>query len=93
LGTPLSARRAAWLLLSRPEDLADKERTALDQLAELCQDVRVGHSLAQAFAQMFRERRVNELDPWLEQAATSGVSEYSDLPKGSNATMRLSARR
>jgi transposase len=82
LGTPLSARRAAWLLLSRPENLADKERTAIEQLGELCQDVRVTHLLAQEFAQMIRKRRVNELDPWLEQAANSGVSELQRFAEG-----------
>ncbi len=82
LGTPLSARRASWLLLSRPEDLADMERRALAELGEVCQDVRVSHALAQAFAQTFRERRVNDLDPWLEQAAASGVSELKRFAEG-----------
>lgn len=31
---------------------------------------------------MLRERRVNELDPWLEQAATSGVSELQRFGEG-----------
>ncbi len=82
LGTPLSARRAAWLLLSRPGDLADAERTALEQLSAICTDVRVAHSLAQEFAQMFRERRVSELDPWLERTVTSGVIELKRFAQG-----------
>ncbi len=81
-GTPLSSRRAAWLLLSRPENLTDAEQTALAELGEICQDVRVSHALAQAFAQMIRERRVNALDPWLEQAAASGVSELQRFAEG-----------
>ena len=82
LGTPLSARRASWLLLSRPKDLTETEQNALAALEEICQDVRVSHSLAQAFAQMFRERRVNDLDPWLEQATASGVSELKRFAEG-----------
>jgi transposase len=82
LGTPLSARRAAWLLLSRPEDLAGPERIAVEQLGDICADVRMTHSLAQAFAQMARERRVDALDPWLVQATTNGGSEFKRFAEG-----------
>ncbi len=78
----LSARRAAWLVLRRPEDLADTERTALEQLREICADVRVAHPLAQEFAQLLRERQVEGLDPWLERAATSGVTELKRFAGG-----------
>jgi transposase len=79
---PLSARRAAWLLLSRPQDLADSERAALQQLDDICADVRVAHPLVQEFARLLRERRVEGLDPWLQQAATSGVTEVKRFAQG-----------
>ena len=78
----LSARRAAWLLLSRPEDLADAERRALEQLEEICADVRLAHALAQEFAQMLRERRVGGLDRWVERAVSSGVPELRRFGEG-----------
>ncbi len=82
LGTPLSARRTAWMILRRPEELADSERTALEQLSQICPDVRVLYPLSQDFAQMLRERRAADLDPWLERAATSGVPEFKRFTEG-----------
>ncbi len=81
-GTPLSARRTAWMIFRRPEELADSERTALEQLTQICPDVRVLHPLTQDFAQMLRERRAADLDPWLERAATSGVPELKRFAEG-----------
>lgn len=40
------------------------------------------HRLAQEFIQILRERRVNELDPWLERTVTSGVSELKRFAEG-----------
>ena len=82
LGTPLSARRTAWRILRRPEELAESERTALEQLTQICPDVRVLQPLTQDFAQMLRERRAADLDPWLERAATSGVPELKRFAEG-----------
>lgn len=38
--------------------------------------------LAQAFAQMIRTRSAPALDPWLEEAATSGVPELRSFAAG-----------
>ncbi len=70
------------MILRRPEELAESERTALEQLTQICPDVRVLHPLTQDFAQMLRERRAADLDPWLERAATSGVPELKRFAEG-----------
>ncbi len=75
----LSARRAAWLIVQRPDKLDDDERHTLAQLQQLSPEVQTIYPLAQEFAQMVRMRGGQSLEPWLKCAHESRVRELVSL--------------
>ena len=80
--TALSSRRASWLVLRRPEDLSTEGRHMLDLLGQAHAQVTAACQLAQALAQMIRRRDASALEPWLEEATTSGVPELHTFAEG-----------
>ena len=78
---PLSARRAAWLVLQRPDTLTDKQKTLLECLterSELSGMIR----LTQGFIDLVRQRLPKQLDSWLEKAKNSTVKAFQSFAKG-----------
>ncbi|EKV02168.1 transposase family protein [Leptolyngbya sp. PCC 7375] len=78
---PLSARRAAWLVLQRPDTLTDKQKTLLERLtqrSELSETIR----LTQGFIDLVRQRLPKQLDSWLEKAKNSTVKAFQSFAKG-----------
>lgn len=84
-GTPvsksLSARRAAWLVLTRPENLTPKEKSLLDTLGQQPK-LSGAISLAQGFIKLVRERLPGEFDDWLEAALSSSIKALQSFAKG-----------
>jgi len=80
--TALSSRRATWLVLRKPEDLSVQDQHTLDLLKQTHPQVKVACELAQAFALMVRKRNASELEPWLEDAAESGIPELRTFATG-----------
>ena len=78
----LSARRAAWLLVHRPEHLKEDEQGLLKQLTESCSDAAKAYALAQSFTQMVRERDEAALDGWFEAVEDSGLQELRSFAAG-----------
>lgn len=78
----LSARRAAWLLVRRPEDLKEDEQGLLNQLTESCRDAAKAYALAQSFTQMVRQRDEAALDGWFEAVEESGLQELCSFAAG-----------
>ena len=78
----LSARRAAWLLVRRPEDLKEEEQGLLTQLTESCSDAAKAYALAQAFTQMVRQRDEAALDGWFVAVDASGLQELRSFAAG-----------
>ncbi len=78
----LSARRAAWLLIRRPDDLKEDEHWLLEQLRETCGNAAVAYSLAQSFTQMVRERNEAAVDGWFEAVDESGLTELRSFAAG-----------
>lgn len=79
---PLSARKAAWCLAARPEDL-EPEESKLREL--LCQDsakLAEAYSLAQDFGNLIRERQVEKFDAWLQRAEESVIAEFRHFATG-----------
>jgi transposase len=70
---PLSPRQAKWLLVGLPDRLTDEQIVQRDALLECCPDAAILYPLAQRFMTMFRERQVDELDSWVEDALACGV--------------------
>jgi transposase len=75
-------RQAMWLLTRKVDTLDDEEQAYRERLCELCPDVAMAERLVQAFQLMLRERRVEQLDSWLDQAQASGVRELRRFALG-----------
>jgi transposase len=80
--TALSSRRATWLVLRKPEDLSSKDQHLLDLLGQAHPQVKVACELAQAFAQMIRQRKAPMLEHWLGEALRSGVPKLRTFAAG-----------
>jgi transposase len=64
-----SSKQIAWLLVREPDRLISEEVAVVEHLQ---QDAEIAHvyDLAQQFVQMFKQRLVEPLDPWLERCET-----------------------
>lgn len=78
---PLSAQRAAWLILRRPESLSPEEKEILERL---CQHpaLSASVSLTQGFLHLVRQRRPEQLDDWLTDALNSSIKAFESFAKG-----------
>ena len=79
---PLTAHRAPWLVLRRPERQDDDEAAQLTRLKAQHSEVAAAIVLAQDFAQLVRERQPDQLDPWLARAAASPLMPLHRFAKG-----------
>lgn len=66
----LTARRAVFLLLRRPEKLEPDEQQVVQRLAEQ-PELATAVELAQRFTNLVRQRQPEQLDAWLERAKHS----------------------
>ena len=78
----LTARRATWLVLRRPERLDKDEAAQLAQLQARHPEVAAAIAVAQDFAQLVRERTPEQLDPWRARAADSSLTPLQRFAKG-----------
>jgi transposase len=81
LQKPLSARRAAWLVLRHPETLTPDEEKLLNQLAEQA-ELATAITLTQEFIQLVRQRLPEQLDDWLERSKDSAIKVFQSFAKG-----------
>lgn len=76
-----SSRQLSWLLVRKPDQLNDTDRTTLNAI--LNNDVvRRVHDLAQRFGQMVREHEHDVFDDWLSACESSQLSEMTAFAKG-----------
>jgi transposase len=78
----LTARRATWLVLQRPERQDADEAAQLAQLRAQHPEVAAAIALAQDFAQLVRAHQPAQLDPWLARAADSPLTPLQRFAKG-----------
>ena len=78
----LSARKAAWLLICRPDDVTADDHALIDRLCAHAPAVATVHQLAQTFIAMVRERQASALGDWLARATTSGIPEIQTFAAG-----------
>lgn len=78
---PLSARRAAWLVLQHPETLTTGEEKLLNRLAEQS-ELAIAITLTQDFIQLVRQRLPEQLDNWLECSKDSAIKVFQSFAKG-----------
>lgn len=74
---PPTLRRLAHLVTDRPEQLADADCRYVEQLSKVHFDLELTVELAQTFADMARQRQVERLDGWLEQARPSPLNAFA----------------
>src|SRR2546421_783977 len=78
----VSPRALRWLLARKRDDLDQKEQARLEQLLNLSPEVQTVYALLQAFLKLVRERKHQELRPWMEQAIRSGIPELKSFVVG-----------
>jgi transposase len=78
---PLSARRAAWLVLQHPETLTKDEKELLQQLSEQS-ELATAIALTQEFIGLVRQRLSEQLDSWLERSKDSAIKAFQSFAKG-----------
>ncbi len=80
--TAVSSRQATWIVLRRQEGLSAEDRSTLELVMKAHAHVKVACMLAQAFALMIRSSDAPALEPWLEAAGRSGISELRTFAAG-----------
>ena len=78
----ISPRSLRWLLTRKRKDLDQEEQVQLDQLLALSEEVRTLHTLLHAFLDLVRERKPEQLRPWMEQVIKSGIRELKSFVSG-----------
>ena len=78
----LTARRATWPVLRRPERWDQDEAAQLAQLQAQHPEGAAAIVFAQDFARLVRERQPDQLDPWLARAAESPWVSLPRFAKG-----------
>jgi transposase len=79
VGDPLTPHTAAMLLLRRPERCSDGERAAIEQLRACHPDIATTMAFTERFTTIVRERRGEELSPWLADAQASTLREIGQF--------------
>jgi transposase len=77
-----SPRALRRLLTHKRDDLDQQEQTRLDQLLNLSPEVQAVQALLQAFLQMVRERKHQDLRSWMKEAIRSGIPELKSFVAG-----------
>lgn len=70
---PLTPRRAAWLLLRRPDDLHPKDQQLISLLSQHNPCFALTIQLSQNFTSLVRQQLSDQFDPWLNQAIQSDI--------------------
>lgn len=78
----VSPRALRWLLTRERKDLDQEEQSRLDQLLSLSPEVELVHTLLHAFLKMVRERKPEQLRPWMQEATNSGIPELKSFVRG-----------
>jgi transposase len=79
---PKTPREIRWLLTKHREDLDESEQADLDRLLQSSEEVSVIRSLLHKFLNMVRQRKHEQLRPWMESAVKSGIAELKSFVAG-----------
>ena len=78
---PTRATLAAWILFL-PSTLTTTQQTVVQQIAARAPELATTITLARTFGAMVRERRTDDLAPWLDQMDTCGIAAFTRLARG-----------
>jgi transposase len=76
LPPPLTARRATWLILQRPEQRHDEDKEIIRRLQAQHSDIATAITLSRCFAEIVRQRQPKQFDVWLKQATSSSLTQF-----------------
>ena len=79
---PLTPRRAAYLIVLKPDNREPEDKELLHRLVEQHPDLAELVQLGEEFLQMLRQREVNTLEPWLEKARSSILKPFQSFAAG-----------
>jgi transposase len=79
---PKTPREIRWLLTRHREDLTAEEQADLDCLLDASEEVRTIRRLPHKFLNMVRQRKHEQLRPWMEAAMKSGIAELKSFVAG-----------
>ncbi len=77
-----SPSQAAWLLVSDPERLTEKQFEAVQRICQASSDFQTAYELAQNYRTMLKERQEEQFSGWLERAQQSGIKEFQGFVAG-----------
>ena len=78
----LSVQQATWLFFRKQADLDETEQKNLEQLRQAHPRIEKAYQLVSAFLRMLRERTGQQLEQWLRDVETSGLSEFESFLAG-----------
>lgn len=70
------------MFLKEEKDLKEEERGFIDQLTRQCPEIKRARELAERFQKMIKQREVDELDGWIEEASASQIKEMVGFAEG-----------
>jgi transposase len=79
---PLTARRAAWLVLRQADQRTAVESQQLTQWRAQPSELAEAITLTEDFVQLIRQRQGAQLDPWLRRAAQSTLGVFQRFAQG-----------
>ena len=77
-----SAQRATWLFVCQPEQLDARQQAELALIRQASPSAETAYRLAQAFMQMLREQKGEQLDAWLAKVEASHLPELESFARG-----------
>lgn len=84
---PWSAQRAAWLVMLADDQLDETEQAARTRLLATDPALDTLDRLARQFIQMVKNRQPDELNPWLDEVAASGLQPLISFANGLRADL------
>lgn len=70
-----------WLVLRPSSGLTDPEREELERILQANPQLALGYQLKERFQELISRRDLAALDPWIGQAAQSGLSPFESLAR------------
>ena len=80
--SPLSAKRASWLLFREESNLSVADWQALQRMREVRPELIILQELTQEFLKMVRQRQPENLAPWLEQVKEAKIASLESFGQG-----------
>jgi transposase len=75
----ISVQKATWLFFRKPEDLEEEEQKTLQLIRQLSPRAETAYQLVEAFLQMARERRGEQLEAWLAFVKASHLEVFESF--------------